>query len=52
MQIKLRANPDHALWYGWNSMKNDLVEIKSMAEDMRNLSKLGMKRFPSNDPLN
>jgi len=28
-------NPDYALWHGWSAMKTDLVEIKSMAEELR-----------------
>jgi len=31
------ANPDYALWYGWNEMQMDLVEIRAMAEEMRRL---------------
>jgi len=42
-QGTFHANPDYALWYGWNSMQNDLVEIESMAEDMRRLNKLETK---------
>jgi hypothetical protein len=42
-QGTFHANPDYALWYGWNSMQNDFVEIKSMAEDMRRFHKMGMK---------
>jgi hydroxylamine dehydrogenase len=30
------ANPDYAIWYGWSAMKIDLLEIKEMAENMRN----------------
>lgn len=29
------ANPDYALWYGWNEMQEDLTEIKEMAEVLR-----------------
>ncbi|HEX9024144.1 MAG TPA: hypothetical protein VF799_09920 [Geobacteraceae bacterium] len=36
-QGTFHANPDYALWYGWNAMQNDLVGINSMAEDMRKL---------------
>ncbi|HET6421599.1 MAG TPA: multiheme c-type cytochrome [Geobacteraceae bacterium] len=42
-QGTFHANPDYALWYGWNSMQNDLVEIKAMADDMRRFHKLGAK---------
>jgi hypothetical protein len=42
-QGTFHANPDYALWYGWNSMQNDFVEIKAMAEDMRRFYKMGMK---------
>ncbi len=42
-QGTFHANPDYSLWYGWNSMQNDLVEIESMAEDMRKLQKIEMK---------
>ena len=30
-----QANPDYALWYGWSEMKQDLTQIKAMAEDIR-----------------
>jgi len=39
-QGTFHANPDYALWYGWNSMQHDLVEIKSKAEDMRTMHNL------------
>jgi len=42
-QGTFHANPDYALWYGWNAMQHDLVEIKAMAEDMRKLHALGKK---------
>ena len=29
------ANPDYALWYGWNEMQLDLTEIRAMAEELR-----------------
>jgi hypothetical protein len=29
------ANPDYALWYGWSEMREDLTDIKVMAEEMR-----------------
>ena len=31
----LHANPDHALWHGWNAMKQDLVEIQALADQLR-----------------
>jgi hypothetical protein len=34
-QGTFHANPDYALWYGWSEMVQDLTEIKSMAQDMR-----------------
>ena len=34
-QGAFHANPDYALWYGWSEMKQDLTEIKSMAEEIR-----------------
>jgi cytochrome c553 len=34
-QGAFHANPDYALWYGWSSMKTSLVEIKTMAEELR-----------------
>jgi cytochrome c553 len=40
-QGTFHANPDYALWYGWNAMQHDLVEIKAKAGDMRKLHKLG-----------
>jgi hydroxylamine dehydrogenase len=42
-QGTFHANPDYALWYGWNEMQRDLVEIKAMAEDMRRLQRLEKK---------
>jgi len=42
-QGTFHANPDYALWYGWNSMQNDLVEIESMAGDMRKLHTIETK---------
>jgi hydroxylamine dehydrogenase len=42
-QGTFHANPDYALWYGWNSMQNDLVEIESMAGDMRKLHTIEAK---------
>jgi len=29
------ANPDYALWYGWNEMQQDLVEIRERAKELR-----------------
>ncbi|MFB0565255.1 MAG: multiheme c-type cytochrome [Candidatus Aminicenantaceae bacterium] len=34
-QGTFHANPDYALWYGWSEMKQDLTEIKKMAEELR-----------------
>lgn len=34
-QGTFHMNPDYALWYGWSEMKQDLTEIKGLAEDMR-----------------
>jgi len=34
-QGTFHGNPDYALWYGWNEMQMDLVEIKDMAEELR-----------------
>jgi len=33
------ANPDYALWYGWSAMRTSLLEIKSMAEELRRKTK-------------
>ena len=38
-QGTFHANPDYALWYGWSEMKQDLVEIKTMAEELRERKK-------------
>jgi hydroxylamine dehydrogenase len=32
-------SPDYALWYGWSEMKRDLVEIDSMADELRRNAK-------------
>lgn len=32
-------NPDYSLWYGWSAMNTDLVEIKSLAEELRRQKK-------------
>ena len=42
-QGTFHANPDYALWYGWNEMQRDLVEIKAKAEEMRKFQKIGLK---------
>jgi len=34
-QGTFHANPDYALWYGWSGMKQDLAEIKMMAQELR-----------------
>jgi hydroxylamine dehydrogenase len=34
-QGAFHANPDYALWYGWSAMQTSLLEIKSLAEEMR-----------------
>jgi hypothetical protein len=34
-QGAFHANPDYALWYGWSEMRQDLSEIKLMAEELR-----------------
>jgi hypothetical protein len=34
-QGTFHANPDYALWYGWSEMKQDLTEIRSLAEEAR-----------------
>jgi hydroxylamine dehydrogenase len=39
-QGAFHANPDYALWYGWSEMKRDLLEIKMLAEDLRNQKKV------------
>jgi hydroxylamine dehydrogenase len=33
-QGTFHANPDYALWYGWSEMRQDLTEIKMMAEEL------------------
>jgi hypothetical protein len=35
-QGTFHANPDYALWYGWSEMQRDIIEIKELAEQMRN----------------
>jgi len=34
-QGTFHANPDYALWYGWNEMVQDLDEIRYMAKELR-----------------
>jgi hydroxylamine dehydrogenase len=34
-QGTFHANPDYALWYGWNEMQRDLTEIRAMAAEIR-----------------
>jgi hypothetical protein len=34
-QGTFHANPDYALWYGWNEMVKDLTEIKEKAAELR-----------------
>jgi cytochrome c553 len=34
-QGAFHSNPDYTLWYGWSEMRQDLVEIKAMAADLR-----------------
>jgi len=34
-QGAFHANPDYTLWYGWSAMQTSLLEIKTMAEEMR-----------------
>ena len=34
-QGTFHANPDYALWYGWSAMRQDLTEIKVLAEELR-----------------
>ena len=28
-------NPDYSLWYGWSEMVQDLTEIRTLAEELR-----------------
>ncbi|MFQ5799340.1 MAG: multiheme c-type cytochrome [Bacteroidota bacterium] len=39
-QGTFHANPDYALWYGWSAMQTDLVEIKSLAEELRHRAEM------------
>jgi hydroxylamine dehydrogenase len=34
-QGTFHMNPDYALWYGWSEMRQDLTEIKRIAEELR-----------------
>jgi hypothetical protein len=34
-QGAFHMNPDYSLWYGWSKMKQELAEIKELAEQMR-----------------
>jgi hydroxylamine dehydrogenase len=36
-QGTFHANPDYALWYGWNEMQLDLTEIKAQAKELRRI---------------
>lgn len=38
-QGTFHASQDYALWYGWGEMNTDLVDIRSMADEMRNKAK-------------
>ena len=38
-QGAFHANPDYTLWYGWSAMQTSLLEIKTMAEEMRRKGK-------------
>ena len=42
-QGAFHANPDYAFWYGWSEMQRDLVEIKAMADELREKAK-GQKK--------
>ena len=42
-QGTFHANPDYALWYGWSEMQRDLTEIKALAGELREKSKLAEK---------
>jgi hypothetical protein len=37
------ANPDYALWYGWNEMQVDLTEIRELAAELRERHAAGSK---------
>ncbi len=34
-QGTFHASPDYALWYGWSEMQQDIVEIKEIAQELR-----------------
>ncbi|HYQ61569.1 MAG TPA: multiheme c-type cytochrome [Desulfatiglandales bacterium] len=34
-QGAFHANPDYTLWYGWSAMQTSLLEIKTIAEELR-----------------
>jgi hydroxylamine dehydrogenase len=38
-QGTFHANPDYALWYGWSEMVQDLAEIRSLAQELRQKGK-------------
>lgn len=38
-QGAFHANPDYALWYGWSAMRTDLVEIRELARELREMKK-------------
>ncbi len=35
-QGAFHANPDYAFWYGWAEMRSSLIEIKYIAEELKN----------------
>jgi len=42
-QGTFHANPDYALWYGWSEMQRDLIEIRTMAEELHRSHKESKK---------
>ena len=38
-QGTFHANPDYAFWYGWSALRQDLTEIKVLAEELRRTSR-------------
>jgi hypothetical protein len=38
-QGTFHANPDYAFWYGWSALRQDLSEIKALAEELRRTSR-------------
>jgi len=32
--------PDYTFWYGWADIRSDMIEIKYMAEELRNKNNL------------